>query len=179
MRAREVIKVIGRRGSKLVVSCNGILLSKLGLGEANPDLKGTMLLDVSEAAYLIFNGLAKLVDGDGEVSLDKLFTKYSGGRNDWIKFVVLLDLRERGRRARAGFGDNDLIYEKGQQRIQVFVIEENSPLISGRIIEWTRKSIMKGFEPVIAVVDAHGDVTYYSTRILNLSDLKEVVGAGA
>ncbi|OYT47399.1 MAG: hypothetical protein B6U85_05330 [Desulfurococcales archaeon ex4484_42] len=54
----------------------------------------------------------------------------------------------------------------------VFVAEENSPLEAKQLIEWIDVAIKKGYEPVLAVVDAHGDVTYYSMLLLRPEDLK-------
>ena len=171
---KRVVKVRRGEEGKLLVSEGEALLSKLDLGHKSV-LKGVWVLDVAEAAYLIFTEAAQLEDEEGPLDLARLFAKYSRSKYDWIRFVVLLNLRERGRRAKVGFGVNDIIYGKGSDKAMVFVIEENSPLRAGALIEWTRDAIMKGYEPVIAVVDAHGDVTYYSTRVLKVSDLREVV----
>jgi len=114
-------------------------------------------------------------DAEGEVDLKKLFVKYARSRYDWIKFTVLTDLRNRGRKTRSGFSQNTLIYEWGNEKIMVFVTEENSPIVAGELIEWIKISLSKGYQPVIAVVDAHGDVTYYSMHILRIEDVEEVV----
>ncbi|RLG88329.1 MAG: hypothetical protein DRO18_01615 [Thermoprotei archaeon] len=167
---REIL-IVGRSNGKLIVRGLTNQLKRLGLGTYS-EAFNSYVLDVSELAYLIYKGMARVRDDEGPLDLRKLFMKYSRGRSDWIKFTVLLDLRERGRKARAGFSPNALIYEKGSTKIMVFVTEENAPLEARNIIEWIEIATRKGYEPVLAVVDAHGDVTYYSIFKLRPEDLE-------
>lgn len=146
------------------------LLARMGLGARG--VSGGFILDISEAAYLIFTESARLVDGSGYlVSLDDLFRRYSTHRSDWIRFTVLLDLRLRGRRARAGYSSDTLLLEGREGESLVFVAEENSPLTAGEIHEWVESASLKGFTPIIALVDANGDVTYYLMRAQRVEDL--------
>ena len=170
----EELAIIGVRDGRLLTTGCEAVLDRLKLGV--PAREGR-LLDVAEVAYVVFTEACRVVDDGGGLSLDRLFVRYGRSKYDWIRFAVILDLRERGRRARAGFGENDVIYYKGSERYQVFVIEENAPIPAESLAEWTRMAVMKGYEPIVAVVDAHGDVTYYSTRVLKVSDLKEVMGS--
>ncbi|MEM4685219.1 MAG: hypothetical protein QW133_03775, partial [Sulfolobales archaeon] len=132
------------------------------------------VLDISEVAYLIYKKLGRLLVDGKELTLDELFTKYSRSPNDWIKFVVLCDLRERGRKAKAGFSDNSLIFER-DGRYLVYVTEENSPITPNELVSWLSSALSKEYEPLIAVVDAHGDVTYYELLSVRARDLKEVI----
>jgi len=167
----KVLIITGKLDNKIGVIGDTNYLRKLGLGTYSEALK-LYLLDLAEIAYIMYKGLAKFKDSKGEISLRDLFTKYSSSKVDWIKFTVLLDLRNRGRKAKAGFSPNSLIYEKGSSKVMVFVAEENSPLEAKQLIEWIDVAIKKGYEPVLAVVDAHGDVTYYSMLLLRPEDLK-------
>ena len=59
--------------------------------------------------------------------------------------------------------------------MMVFVTEENSPITANELVEWVKTSLSKGYQPIIAVVDAHGDVTYYTMHILRIEDIEEVL----
>ncbi len=169
MTAELVLEGIDERG-RLIVAGDTRVLVKTGLGHYLKS-EGKYLIDVSELAYLVFRDLVRVRDRDGSLDLGDLFSKYSRSKYDWIKFTVLLDLRSKGRRAVAGFGENDLIYDK----TMVFVVEENSPLKSLKIVEWVEAALRMGYEPVIAIVDAHGDVTYYTLIPVRVDEVLEVV----
>ena len=170
----EELIIAGEVNGRLTVTGYTPLLNKLGLGIYSR-IHNAYLLDVPEIAYIIFKKIAKVKDSEGEVDLKKLFIKYSRSRYDWIKFTVLTDLRNRGRKTRSGFSQNTLIYEWGSEKIMVFVTEENSPIIANDLVEWIKISLSKGYQPVIAVVDAHGDVTYYSMYTLRVEDIEGVL----
>lgn len=161
------------RDGKFVVF-NGLdEVRELNLGNYIRSLNA-VVLDISEVAYLIYKKLGRLlVDGE-ELTLDELFTRYSRSPNDWIKFVVLCDLRERGRKAKAGFSGNSLIFER-DGRYLTYVTEENSPITPNELVSWLSSALSKEYEPLIAVVDAHGDVTYYELLSVRAHDLKEVI----
>ncbi len=170
--AKPVLRVVGSEGWRYLVEDRTGLLRELLLGwSAGDDL---YLLDVSEIAYLIYKGLAKvLVDGE-PIDLDYLYFKLPMDEYGWAKFTVLLDLRERGRRARSGYSPRELLYVRGSERVLVLVLEENTLIEASLILEWVRSALMRGYIPVVAVVDAHGDVTYYSASVVRSSDLSRV-----
>ncbi len=169
----KVIKVIDvTSDGKLLVDVEPTtLLNNIGLGFYNKNV-GLYVLDIAELAYVIYRSIAIVLDKNGvELDLMNLFNKYSRSTVDWIKFTVLLDLRDRGRKARAGYHKNSLIYSKGNSKIMVFVTEENAPLRAALLVEWISSALSKGYEPVLAVVDAHGDVTYYSMFPVRVNEL--------
>ncbi len=170
----KVLRIVGlgNEGRLVVESQPMDFLSNLGLGVYLKN-EGKYLLDPAEVAYITYKNLAIVKDVSGkELSLKDIFTKYSVSEVDWIKFTVLLDLRERGRRARAGYHRNSLIYTKGGSKVMVYVTEENAPLRASLLIEWVASALAKGYEPVLAVVDAHGDVTYYSIFPVRVEELR-------
>ncbi|HDD26374.1 MAG TPA: hypothetical protein ENF75_04715, partial [Acidilobales archaeon] len=87
------------------------------------------------------------------------------------KFAVYYDLRMRGRRVRMGFQENDLIVEYGSEKIAVFVTEENNPIAVSKLLEWIKYALSKGLKPILAVVDMHGDITYYEVLETNLVNI--------
>ena len=122
--------------------------------------KGT-ILDPLEVAFLIYEGKAVVFDNDKVLSLKDLVDRYSDKKDWWLLFTVLYDLYKRGRIVKRGFSENDLILEREGKKYRIFVTEENVFLPITLISEWIESSIDKGYIPVIAVVDMHGDVTYY------------------
>lgn len=116
----------------------------------------------------------RVLVGNKEVSIEDLFSTYSRDPNDWIKFVVLYDLRSRGRKAKAGYSSNTLIYEHNG-KYMVYVTEENAPITPNDIVNWVSSALSKGYEPLLAVVDAHGDVTYYKILNVRARELAEVI----
>ncbi len=170
----EELMITNEIDGKLAVVGSAPLLDKLGLGIYSK-VHSAYLLDVSEVAYIIFKKLAIVKDAEGEVDLQRLFIKYSRNKYDWIKFTVLTDLRNRGRKTRSGFSQNTLIYEWGNEKMMVFVTEENSPITANELVEWIKISLSKGYQPIVAVVDAHGDVTYYTMHTLRIEDIEGVL----
>ncbi len=169
-----IVRIMGSEGRRLIVKEGKEVLEGLGLGIKSV-VKDVYMIDVAEAAYVVFSGAAELIDGNGApITLEDLFSKYSRSKYDWIKFTVLLDLRMRGRKVRAGYSENTLILERGGERKMIFVAEENSPVKSGKLIEWAEDAVRKGYDPVIALVDANGDVTYYTMRVQRIEDLRGV-----
>ncbi len=169
----KVVKVVDvTSDGKLLVNVEPItLLDNMGLGFHNKNI-GLYVLDIAELAYIIYKSIATVLDRDGDkLGLMNLFIRYSRSAVDWIKFTVLLDLRDRGRKARAGYYKNSLIYSRGNSKIMVFVTEENAPLKAALLVEWVSSALSKGYEPVLAVVDAHGDVTYYSMFPVRVNEL--------
>jgi len=135
----------------------------------------TVVLDLSEAAYITYKGLGKVIFNDKELTFGELFTKFSRSHNDWVKFVVLCDLRNRGRKAKAGFSDNSIVLEHSGNKYLIYVTEENAPITPNDLVNWVSSALSKGYEPVIAVVDAHGDVTYYKLLNVRANELKEAM----
>lgn len=170
--AKPVLRIVGSEGWRYLVEDRSGILRELLLGwPAGEDL---YLLDISEIAYLVYKGLAKvLVDGE-PVDLSYLYFKLPADEYSWAKFTVLLDLRERGRRARSGYSPRELLYVKGSEKVLVLVLEENTLIEASSILDWVRSALMRGYTPVVAVVDAHGDVTYYSASVVRSSDLDRV-----
>ncbi|MGC9149187.1 MAG: hypothetical protein ACP5GI_07085 [Sulfolobales archaeon] len=120
------------------------------------------VLDPLEVAYLLHEDKA-VVFGDGGkiLTLKDLATMYADKKEWWLLFTVLHDLYKRGRVAKRGFGENDLVLEREGKRYQIYVTEENVVVPISELLEWVDKAFSKNMIPVIAVVDMYGDVTYY------------------
>ena len=79
-------------------------------------------------------------------------------------FIVYYDLRRRGRRVRSGIRQGTLIVESGSRRFEVLVLSLGARTRLSSIIDWSELAVADDREPVIAVVDGHGSVTYYTAR---------------
>lgn len=165
------VKIVGVKDGKLLVRGppNLFIEAKVGSRTSEHDV---FSLDLVELAYLIYAKECDVVDvDDSTLKLEDLFSKYSQSRYDWIKFTTLIDLRGRGRVALPGYGENVLLFEMKGEKYAVYVVEENSPLDTKELISWIESALLKNLEPLLALVDANGDVTYYTLRICRIEDL--------
>lgn len=147
---------------------------KLGIGYLDK-LRGKYVVDFIEAAYILQSTKGIVIDSSGNpLDLKTLFIKYSRKSIDWAKFSVYYDLRKRGRKVKIGFTENDLIVEYGNERMLIFVTEENIGITVNKLLEWVKYSFSKGFKPLLAVVDMHGDITYYEITEVSLANIKDM-----
>ena len=127
----------------------------------------TLLLDPLEVAYLAFKGKGEIVEDGKKVALEEFFSRvHSRDSLFWVKFTVYYDLRSRGRVVKPGFTSNSLLlYESKNTRIPaemiVYVVEESSMFTLEKLLEWVEIAAKNDKTPILAVVDRHGDVTYY------------------
>ena len=167
----RALHIIGIKDSKLLVRGPPDVFIEAKVGVKTSEYS-TYLLDLVELAYLTYLKGYEIIDVDGQsLKLGDLFSKYSKSRYDWIKFTTFLDLRSRGRVAQPGYGENVLIFEMKGQKYATYVVEENSPLSTKELLSWIDNALLKGLEPLLALVDANGDVTYYTMRKYRLEDL--------
>ncbi len=61
-----------------------------------------------------------------------------------------------------------LLLRRDSKHIEVYVLEENNLIMLNRLIELIELSHRRGREVVFALVDKHGDVTYYSSSPISL-----------
>lgn len=170
--AKPSIQVIGVEDWRVLVEDRDGVVEELGLGWTTG--RSRYFLDMAEITYLIYKNFCDVYIGNSKFDLASLYSRFPQMDYAWSKFTVLLDLRERGRRAKSGFSPRELLYTKGSERVLVLVLEENTLIEASKIVEWVRSAIMREFTPVIAIVDAHGDVTYYSASLSRAQDLSRV-----
>jgi len=131
------------------------------------NLKGRGLLfedgriDVLEAAYLLARCKARL---DGECGWVEAL-RILGSVESVDLFHVYYDLRKRGRNVRRGVRRSTLLLRvSGSRTAEILVLGEGRPVTIEWLVEWSRTASGDGKDPVIAVVDGHGNVTYYHAR---------------
>lgn len=93
----------------------------------------------------------------------------------WIMFSVYYDLRERGRVLRTGPLPNSFTMFKGPKpEALVIVLEETVKFVVEEIFQWMETARKMGRECLLAIVDKHGDVSYYKLEpaVLRASSLQ-------
>lgn len=83
-------------------------------------------------------------------------------------FLVYYDLRRRGRKVRPGHRPRTLLLEERPGRVaEVLVLSEGRPVRASDIVEWSRLAVSDSHEPVLAIVDENGGITYYEARVVS------------
>ncbi|MDM7275938.1 MAG: hypothetical protein P3X22_007510 [Thermoprotei archaeon] len=80
-------------------------------------------------------------------------------------FLVYHDLRRRGRRVKRGSRSGTLIVDLGRGRLaEILVLEEGTPMTLEKLAEWSRGASASNHEPMVAIVDRAGVISYYEAR---------------
>jgi len=143
-------------------------LEAMGYGVVVDD---ALRLDPVEALYLTYIGEITVYSNSNILDFESLVKiLHSKDPLLWVKFTVYYDLRSRGRVVRPGVTDNSLLLYSSKKstraEIAIYVVEEAKIMKLRELVEWIRSARMQGRTTVLAVVDKHGDVTYYETSII-------------
>jgi tRNA-intron endonuclease len=152
---------LARSGVEVLEDEGAAALSREGYGVMSG---GVLRLSPVETLYLAYRGRL-LVEKDGEVvPFDRLVALFSEeDEMIWVRFAVYHDLRLRGRRVSRGPSPHSLVYTgPGGERVEVYVLEESRMTSLSEIMEYIDESVRNDRVPVLAIVDRHGDVTYYA-----------------
>lgn len=143
-------------------------------GEGYGVLEGDKLvLEPVEAVYLVYNGRLKVKCDDEVLECSRLLEilkQYDPQL--WIKFSVYYDLRRRGRIVKPGPSRNSLLMFKGKSKPSkyiVYVVEETVMMELSNLIEWIDMASRMDKDVLLAVVDKHGDITYYEVSRIQLT----------
>lgn len=145
-------------------------LSQKGFGYADEKDDGSRLfLEPFEALYLLYVGRLTLLRGKSAVTFDSLLNTCRKADPDVLtRFLIYRDLRHRGYVAKDGFGfgADFRVYERGQfgqkgSKLLVFGLVEGQPDKMGGLQKKIRDITQMGKEPIMAVVDRHGEIIYY------------------
>ena len=121
-------------------------------------------IDVYEASYKAKKGVLEIIDETGEtLTWFEAIRRFSEkDPRAWIMFTVYNDLRERGRVVKLGPYENSFtLYVSGKPKAIIFVLEETVLLKIDLLREYLESSMKMGRECILAIVDKHGDVSYY------------------
>lgn len=143
------------------------------------ELDGEKLrLSPVEALYLVKRGRIEVIDEIGATKdfRSLLSTLNPATRQLWTDYLVYSDLRDRGYIVRPGFtkGGSFRLYKRGTEvgeeaaKSLVYVLSEGKPITVLRLAEIAREARTLRKEPIFAVVDSQGDLTYYSMTATDL-----------
>jgi tRNA-intron endonuclease len=136
-------------------------------------------IDIIEALYLLYTGHAIVLDeNEKPLSFEKLMKLYTRlNPYAWVEFEVYLDLRKRGRLPVKGPREHTFLLRRGKRAKQythyVLVLEENRPIKISMVYNFVEEAIKNSWQPLIAIVDRYGDITYYSVMLFHPQTLEK------
>jgi len=133
---------------------------------------GTKNLHVLEALYLLYTGKAEILDEKGnKLSFKDLITMLSKETPyAWVLFEVYYDLRRRGKLPTPGPRPHSLLLRRSKRDPRythyILVLEESRRVPAEQLLSFIEEAAKNGWEPVLAIVDRYGDITYYTAKRL-------------
>ena len=170
-------------GDRIVLTADAEGNEQKGYGEQRSSsgrrsgTERTISLTLEEAAYLVETGKLEVTrkEADGAaLTLEELFLHAREIQpNFGARYLVFKDLRERGFVVQPGERDF-LLYPRGTKpgakaaRYFIRIFAERECLAVTAILQLLQLAQNMRKEPIIAVVDAESDVTYYEVRELSV-----------
>jgi tRNA-intron endonuclease len=174
---RKPLKVVAAEAGFLVEDEEGAkeLHSTSYYGEY---VAGRLRLTAIEAIHLLERGRVVVFDEGGrQLSFEEL-VKMAVSRDPeaWLKYLVYSDLRRRGYVVKEGFSDRVefRVYRKGAEvgsegaKFLVYGVAEGEALDLDRLYCIVKSARALKKEPVLAIVDGHGEVCYYEVSSVSL-----------
>ena len=142
------------------------------------DERGNVVLDPVEAAYLLERGLLT-VEAEGKTLSLSEFTSLMLSKNPkfWLRYLIYSDLKKRGYIVKPGFSMDEVefrLYRRGAEagregaKYIVFGVVEGEPIDLRTLIEKAREARNLRKELITAIIDAQGEVCYYSVTLSEL-----------
>jgi tRNA-intron endonuclease len=128
-------------------------------------------IHVIEALYILYTGHGRAVDEeDKNMGFKEVMEAYSSlNPYAWVEFEVYYDLRRRGRIAMPGPRQHTFLLRKSKKDPRytkyVLVLEESRRVTLDQLNKFVEEALHNNWEPVIAIVDRYGDITYYSITL--------------
>ncbi len=125
-----------------------------------------------EAAHLLYRGTAEVRLGPRRLNFEQLISLYAK-RNPLALayYEVYLELRRRGRLPIPGPRENTLILIRSRrnpkQTHYILVLEEGRPVRVSQLAMFVEEARKRNLEPVLAIVDRYGDVTFYTPMVFH------------
>lgn len=156
-------------------------LSLKGFGFADQkDPDARLFLESFEALFLLYSGRLTLLRGKQVLTFDSFLNMCRRSDPDILtRFLIYRDLRTRGYVAKDGFGfgADFRVYERGQfgqkgSKLLIFGLVEGQPEKMGKLQKKIREITQMGKEPIMAVLDRHGEIIYYKINVMELRENK-------
>ncbi|ABM80803.1 hypothetical protein [Hyperthermus butylicus] len=137
-----------------------------------------------EALYLLYTEAARLYDEQGRMlnfeQLMRMLTILNPYA--WVEFEVYLDLRRRGRIPVPGPRSHTFLLRRSKRDTKythyILVLEENRPVSLSLINSFVEEALKNNWEPILAIVDRYGDITYYSVTLFHPQPARTMQHAG-
>ncbi len=133
------------------------------------DVDARLFLESFEALYLMHTGRLTLFRSKRLLTFEAFLSMCRRHDPDILtRFLIYRDLRSRGYVAKDGFGfgADFRVYERGHfgqkgSKILIFGLVEGRPEKMVHLQKKIREITQMGKEPIMAVVDRHGEIIYY------------------
>ncbi len=158
------------QGNKIIISLPSDVDSLAQSGYGFRVEKTKLSLALHEALYLVSEKRLRVVYEDQEIEFQELLRKSMTKDPDvWSKYVLYRDLRSRGYVVREGsIGRVGFrVYERGAYpkkaaKYEVFPVREGGPVSVSYLNEVARSAEGAKKKLIVAVIDRHGEIVYYS-----------------
>ncbi len=125
-------------------------------------VEGERLISFIEALWLCYKGIAEIyLDNGKKLGIEDILA-LSSDNSLWIKFIVYLDLRLRGKKPSVNVLNDSLCVKSNNVVYEIVVLEETTMFRLSELLARIENLYGKGHEVVLGLVDKHGDVTYYA-----------------
>lgn len=123
-----------------------------------------------EAAYLVYIGAARIISINGEELSFRDLMRRALSKNPyaWVEFEVYYDLRKRGKLPVPGPRQHSLLLRRSKKDPRythyILILEESRRIEIETLLSFVEEALHNQWEPLVAIVDRYGDITYYSVR---------------
>lgn len=123
-----------------------------------------------EAAYLVYIGAAKVASINGKELSFRDLMRHALTKNPyaWVEFEVYYDLRKRGKLPVPGPRPHSLLLRRSKKDPRythyILILEESRRIEIETLTSFVEEALHNQWEPLVAIVDRYGDITYYSVR---------------
>ncbi|BCU67318.1 hypothetical protein HS7_07550 [Sulfolobales archaeon HS-7] len=128
--------------------------------------------DVFEILYLLFKSKLNIImKGKKSEFQEIILSLYRRDITLWKKFIVYVDLREKGRVLEDGPFESSLLLltsKEGEPYAVIYIVSENEEIYPSKIFEILRFSRKNSKELFLAIIDKYGDITYYNLSESNV-----------
>lgn len=151
------------------------------------DADARLFLEPFEALYLMHTGRLTLFRSKRLLTFEAFLSMCRRHDPDILtRFLIYRDLRFRGYVAKDGFGfgADFRVYERGHfgqkgSKILIFGLVEGRPEKMVHLQKKIREITLMGKEPILAVVDRHGEIIYYRIGTVEFGENKGRVLQGS